>query len=65
MIVILLKQDDRYVLKAHNMGIAKNAANPVKPIIKLSNLHHRPVATGMKNSVTLYLDKCADKINKA
>jgi hypothetical protein len=47
MIVILTKQDDRYVLKIHNMGFpGKSDRMMAKPIIKLNNLHHRPVATG-------------------
>jgi Rho guanine nucleotide exchange factor 12 len=50
MIVILLKQDDRYVLKSHSMGFHGKADRMggmvAKPLIKLNNLHHRPVATG-------------------
>ncbi|XP_035704307.1 uncharacterized protein LOC110844861 isoform X9 [Folsomia candida] len=45
LIVILLKQDDRYVLKIHNIFPGKSDRMMAKPIIKLNNLHHRPVAT--------------------
>lgn len=46
MIVLLLKVDDRYVLKMHNVGTGKAERMPAKPIIKLNTLHATRVAAG-------------------
>lgn len=50
MIVLLLKVDDRYVLKMHNFGSGKAERNPAKPIIKLNTLHATRVAAGTVTS---------------
>lgn len=55
LIVILLKQDDRYVLKIHNIFPGKSDRMMAKPIIKLNNLHHRPVATGKYSTLNMFL----------
>ncbi|CAL8080561.1 unnamed protein product [Orchesella dallaii] len=44
MIVLLLKVDDKYVLKMHNTGSGKADRMPAKPIIKLNTLHATRVA---------------------
>ena len=47
MVVLLLKENDRFVLKMHTLSFAgKGPPVVAKPVIKLHNLLHRPAAAG-------------------
>ena len=47
MVVLLLRENDRFVLKMHNLNFAGKADRVVaRPIIRLHNLLHRPAAAG-------------------
>lgn len=63
MVVLLLKVDDRYVLKMHNVSSGRAERMIAKPIIRLNTLHATRVAAGMKCLIrngTLCCNTCHD-----
>lgn len=51
--VLLQKQDDKYVLKMHQMGTIGSGNDPLSPIIRLSNVFVRENATGESFKISI------------